>query len=91
MTVGAVHHLGDEMVVEDAVDGVVKPRTALEMRDVVERAGGQVVEDQHLVPGLEQRFGEMGSNEPRTTRNQDSHDVLISLGSERSLPRRPPR
>ena len=46
---------------------------AFEMRDVVDRAGGQVVEDRHLVAVAQQSFGEVGSDEPGAAGNQGFH------------------
>ena len=47
--VAAVDHLGEQRLVGHRVDGVGEAGRALQMRDVVDRAGRQVVEDQHLV------------------------------------------
>ncbi len=37
--IGAIHELGDDSVIEDGVDGVVKSGTPFEMGDVLDRAG----------------------------------------------------
>ncbi len=73
--IGAVDHFGDEMVVEDGVDCVVEAGPALEMGDVVDRPGGQIVQDEHLVPCLEQGFSQMRADEPGAACNQNSHDL----------------
>ena len=37
--IGAIHELGNDRVIEDGVDGVVKSGTPFEMGDVLDRAG----------------------------------------------------
>jgi hypothetical protein len=34
------------------------------MRDVVDRSGREVVENQNVMSGFEESFGEMGADEP---------------------------
>ena len=61
--VAAIDQLGQQRLVRDGVDGVVELGVRLEVRDVVDRAGGQVVEDEDLVAAIEQRFGQMRPDE----------------------------
>src|SRR5262249_57005917 len=71
----AVEHLGEEGLVGDGVDRVVELRVRLEMGDVVDRPGGQVVEHEDLVAAVEQRLGEVRSHDPRTAGNEHTHRI----------------
>ena len=71
--VAAIDELGEQTLVVDGVDEVLEPGTSLEMRDVVERPGRQVVEDQDLVALREQGVGEVGADEPGSAGNQGTH------------------
>jgi hypothetical protein len=71
--VAPVDELGEERLVFDRVHEVLEARAALEVRDVVDRAGGQVVEDEDRVPLREQRFGQVGPDEPRAAGDQRTH------------------
>ncbi len=55
------------------VDRVVEVRMRLEMGDVVDRAGRQVVEDEDLVAALEQRLGQVGADEAGAAGDQNTH------------------
>ncbi len=58
-----------------------KPEAGLvpEVGDVLQPAGEEVVQANHLVPALHQPLAEMGSDEPGTAGNQDLHVWLRSL------------
>ncbi len=71
--VAAVDELGEQPLVVDRVDEVLEPRPAFEMRDVVDRAGRQVVENQDVVALLQQHFGKMGADEPGSAGYQCTH------------------
>ena len=71
--VAAIDEFGEERLVVDRVDEVLEAGAALEVGDVVDRSGRQVVENQDLVPLLEQRIRQMGSDEPRAAGDQRSH------------------
>ena len=71
--VAAIDQLREQRLVVHGVDEILEARPALQMADVVDRSGGQVVEDQHVVSLLEQRFGEMGSDEAGPACDQRSH------------------
>ena len=47
--VAAIDELGEQRLVVDRVDEVLEPGASLQVRDVVDRSGRQVVEDQDLV------------------------------------------
>ena len=49
-----------------------------QMGDVVDRAGRQVVEDEHARAGVEQRLGQMGSDEARPAGDQRNHCSVLS-------------
>ena len=83
---GAIDELGDQRLVEHAVDGVVEAAVALEVRDVVDAPGGQIVEDEDFVAALEQRLGEMRADEAGSASDQDAHGESV-LNSERSAAR----
>jgi hypothetical protein len=71
--IGAIDQLREQRFVGDAVDVVREAGPSLEMGDVVDRAGRQVVDDQHLVSGSEQRFCQVRSDEPGAAGNQCAH------------------
>ena len=71
--VAAVDELREERLVLDRVDEVFESAAALEMRDVFDGAGRQVVEDEHLVAAIEQRLGEMRADEPGAAGDQRAH------------------
>ena len=81
--VGAIDHLGDQGVVEDGIDRVMKAGAALEMGDVVDRAGGEVVEHEHFMPVAQQGLGQVRADKTSATRNQDSHRGIVVAGSTR--------
>ncbi len=69
------------------MEAVVAPEVA----DVVDAARGEVVEDEHLVAAGQVGLGEVGADETRAARDQDSHDVRgLSIAWEpgRREPRR---
>ena len=47
--VAAIDQLGEQRLVVDRVDEVLESGAPFQVRDVVDRAGRQVVEDQHLM------------------------------------------
>ena len=57
----------------DAVDGVVEAGAVLEVRDVVDRPGREVVEHVDLVPVVEQSIRQMGADEPGAAGDEHSH------------------
>ena len=57
------------------VDGVVEPRMRLQVGDVVDRAGRQVVEHVDLVAALEQRLGQVRADEAGAAGDQHTHAV----------------
>ena len=71
--VAAVDHLGQQRFVGHRVDGVREAGVALQMADVVDRAGGQVVEHRHFVAVAQQPFGEVRSDEPGASGDQGFH------------------
>ena len=66
-------HVGDDPLVEDRIDDVVEIGIALEMSDVFETAGRQVVNDRDLVAPLEERFDEMRTDETGTAGDEHLH------------------
>src|SRR5262245_65108619 len=71
--VAAIDELGEQPLVVDGVDEVLEAVPSLEMRDVVDRSGRQVVEDQDVVALCEQGGGGMGADEPGSASNQGTH------------------
>src|SRR3954471_14597676 len=71
--VAEIDELCQHRFVRDRIDGVVKPRVALEVDHVLERSRRQVIEDEYFVAALEERFGKMTSDEARTTGDQHTH------------------
>ena len=57
--VAAIDELGEQRLVIDRVDEVFESRPSLEVGDVVDGAGGEIVEDQHLAAAIEQRLAKM--------------------------------
>ena len=51
--IAAVYQLGQQRLVVDRVDEVLETPAPFDVRDVVDRAGGQIVENQHLVALVE--------------------------------------
>ena len=71
--VASIDQLGEQSLVVDRVDEVLEPGPPLEMRDVVDRTGRQVVEDQDLVALREQGVGEVGADKPGSAGDQGTH------------------
>ena len=67
--VALVDQLGHDGLVVYAVDGVVEARVRLEVRDVFDAAGREVVEDVDLVAALEVGVGEVRADEARPARD----------------------
>ena len=58
----------------------------LEVSDVVDRAGRQVVEDADLVAAREERLGQVRSDESRTASDQHAHQsVFVVIFSRQSV------
>ena len=72
--IAGVDHLGEQRLVADRVDGVVEARVRLELRDVVDRARRQVVEHEHFVTALQQRVGQMGTDETCAAGDENTQD-----------------
>jgi hypothetical protein len=53
----------------------VEQRVALQMLDVPDGAGRQIVEHEYGVAKTDERLGKMGSDEPRAACNQNSHAI----------------
>jgi hypothetical protein len=73
--VAAIDHFGQERLVGDRVDGVVKAGMRLEVLDVVDGACRQVVEHEHFVATFEQCFGKVAADEPGPTGDEYAHAV----------------
>ena len=71
--VAPVDHLGEQRLVRHRVDDVREPRARLEVRDVVDRAGREVVDDGHLVAEVEQPFRQMRPDESGAARDERLH------------------
>ena len=71
--VAAIDHLGQQRLVGHRVDDVRESRMVFQVRDVVDRAGREVVEDEHLVAVGQQPLGEMRSDEAGAAGNQRDH------------------
>lgn len=61
--VAGVHQFGQHRLVGHRVDVVVKLRIVLEVADIVDAAGGEVVDDVNVFAPAQQLFGEMGTDE----------------------------
>ena len=71
--VHAVHQLGRHALVLHAVDRVVEVRVPLQVLDVVDAAGRQVIDHEHLVAAQQARIREMTSYEPGAAGDQYTH------------------
>ena len=71
--IAPVDELGEERLVVDRLDEVLEPGAALEVHDVVDGAGRQVVDDDDLVAVLEQGFGQMRSDEAGSAGYERTH------------------
>jgi hypothetical protein len=67
--VALVDELVDHRPVQDGVDDEVETVPFAEMLDVLERAGGEVVEHPHLVSLVEQELRQVRPDEPRAARD----------------------
>ena len=71
--VAAIDELGEQRLVVDRIDEVLEPLTSLQMGDVLDRAGRQVVEHQDLMAACEQRVGEVRPDESGATGDERAH------------------
>ena len=71
--VRAIDELGEHRFVGDGVDRVVKFGVRLEMGDVVDRPGREVVEGVDLVAAREERLGQVRADEARAAGYEDAH------------------
>src|SRR5690606_27168517 len=76
-----VDEFGDQRFVEDGVDRVVEAFVALQVRDIVDRPRGQVIEDEHLVAPGEQRLCEVRSDEAGAAGDEYAHVWIPGLGA----------
>jgi hypothetical protein len=72
--VAPVNQLGEERLVVDAVDGVVEARVLLQVRDVLYRAGREIVDDRDLVAALQISVRQVRPDEARAARDQNSQN-----------------
>jgi hypothetical protein len=70
-----VDQFGDERFIEDAVDGVVELLVTLEVRDVVDASGREIVENEDLVAHGKQRLGQVRANKAGAAGDQNPHDA----------------
>ena len=75
--VTAVDVLREQRFVGDGVDRIAEPRVRFEWFDVVDRASGEVVQYEHLVPDVEQCAGEVRADEAGSAGDQGSHGVAF--------------
>ena len=78
--VHTVHELGGHRGVLDAPDRVVEVRVPLEVLDVVDAAGGEVVEDVDLVTAKQTSIREMGADKSGAAGDQNAHLYEVSEG-----------
>src|SRR5262249_43493702 len=68
-----IDELRQQRLVRDRVDDIREPLVGLEMGDVVDRAGRQVVDDGNIMPVLQQAFRQMRADEARASCDQSFH------------------
>ena len=79
--IAGVDHLCQQRLVGDRVDRVVEPGLRLQVSDVVDRAGREVVQNEDLVAALEQRLSEVGAYESGSSGYQHTQrSVLLRVG-----------
>src|ERR1022692_534428 len=71
--IGEVHEFGHQLCVGDGVNVVGKFRMNLEMLNISDRAGGEVVDDADFIAQVEMSLGEMRPDEARPSGNQHLH------------------
>src|SRR6185503_2287379 len=81
-----VDQFGQKWFVGDRIDRVGEATAPLQMRDVVDRTGREVVEDAHLVAVVEEPFGEMRADEAGTAGDERLHARMCPL-SNASIPK----
>jgi len=81
--VHTVHELGRHALVLNAVDRVMEVRVPLQVLDVVDTTGRQVIEHEHLVAAQQARIREMTSYESGAAGDQYAHLSDCPLGSPR--------
>jgi hypothetical protein len=62
-----VHH----RAMQDAVDDEMERGVVAQVLDVLERAGGEIVQDPHLLAVVEEELAEVRADEARTARDED--------------------
>ena len=86
--VAAVDELVHDGRREHRVDDEMEPRPVAEMGDVVERAGGEVVEDPDLVLLVEEELGEVRADESCAAGDEYLHERSRVQGAYGELPHR---
>jgi hypothetical protein len=71
--VAAVDHLGDERPVRHRVDRVLEAAPPFQVRNVVDRPGREVVQDENVVPLGQQVLGEMRADKAGASGNERFH------------------
>jgi hypothetical protein len=56
------------------------------MLKVLTTAGAKVIDDDHLVPTSQKKFGEVRADKPTPTGDQDTHEADPELKSESKIP-----
>ncbi len=73
--VGAVDQLRQDRRVADGIDGVLEPSICLEMLDVVDAAGREIVDDSDLVAAFQISLGQVRSDKPSSPRDQQTQTL----------------
>src|SRR5215211_6444631 len=63
------HNLRVRRGADDTLEAVI----TVEMRDVIRRSAGEIVDDDDIVPASDHPVGKVGSNEPGPASDQYSH------------------
>jgi hypothetical protein len=61
--VGIIDELGKQLAVLHAVEEILQAFGRLEMPDILDAAGGQIVKQDYVVAATEEAFRQMGANE----------------------------
>src|SRR5579859_565555 len=71
--IGVIHQLRQHLPVFDPVKMIFQAVGALQVADIFHAAGGEIIEQHHLLALFQQSLGEMGTDKSSAARDQVSH------------------
>jgi len=67
--IGFIHQLGKQLPIGDGIEEIAEARVKLEMANIFNAAGGEIVQHDDIIAAMEKRFSQMGADESGSAGN----------------------